>query len=280
VFGLVKNVLDESYSKIKAKADERDALICKRIGELMELYQNLAKENAVTYDKPSTRFAYIYKYVTSHANLVYQRIRSHRVLRSCFDSEQIVVSCIGGGPGSDLVGILKYMSDLSNQDDVEVPKLRCFILDGENAWADAWSDVDDKLQNDFRISTYFIPMDVTKEKDWSQQSKYLSADLFTMIYFASEVYSRRDECDAFFSNLFSKMKPGALLLYIDNNSPCFTNWFDSIAVAGGLEIVKSEEEIVKMTTDEEKTALGEYLSKFQPVKLEANVAFRVYKKPD
>jgi hypothetical protein len=116
VFELVKSVLDENYSKIPGTTEERDGRICKRINELMKGYSALASENGVTYDKPSIRFAYIYKYVTSHANLVYQRIRGCKALRNCFQAPQIVISCIGGGPGSDLVGILKYMSDFSLED--------------------------------------------------------------------------------------------------------------------------------------------------------------------
>jgi len=279
VFQLVKSVLDENYSKIPETQQKRDALICKQINALMKGYSALSSKNGVTYDEPSVRFAYIYKYVTCHSNLVYQRIQGCKALRSCFQGSQIVVSCIGGGPGSDLVGILKYISDLSNVEDAKVPKLRCFILDGENAWADAWSDVDDKLETDSKISTYFIPMDVTNKSAWSQQSKYLGADLFSMIYFASEIYSKRHECAPFFKNLFAQMKPGALLLYIDNNSPCFTDWFDLLVKTGGLEVLQSDEKTAKMPFDEEKTTLGEYLDKFSSVKLEANIAYRIWRKP-
>jgi hypothetical protein len=278
VFELVKSVLDENYSKIQGTLQERDARICKRVGELKKGYSELANKNELKYDKPSIQFAYIYKYVTSHSNLVYQQIQGNKTLRRLLLGPQIAISCIGGGPGSDLVGILKSMSEYSDENG-ETRKLRCYILDGENGWADAWSDVDDKLETDFKISTYFIPMDVTDEPNWSQQSKYLNADLFTMIYFASEIFSRRSECVPFFKNLFERMKPGALLLYIDNNAACFTDWFDSLVKKGGLEVLCSEQGIVKMPLDEQKVMLGEFLDRFGPVKLEADVARRIWRKP-
>ena len=276
VFELVKSVLDENYAKIAGVPTERDDRICQRITELQEAYSALASENEITYNEPSIRFAYIYKYVTSHVNIVYQKICSNMTLRSLFQLPQVTVSCIGGGPGSDLVGILKFVS---GKDDAK-PKLRCFILDGENSWADAWSDVDEKLDSNFNISTYFIPMDVTDNSAWSQQSKYLNADLFTMIYFASEIFSKREQAKPFFEHLFANMKPGGLLLYIDNNARCFTEWFDALVKAAGLEVLEAEEENVKMTIDEEKTELGEYLAKFSAVKLEANVAIRICRKPN
>ena len=52
VFGLVKNVLDESYSKINAKQDERDALICKRINELMGLCPLIRKLAPINEQNP------------------------------------------------------------------------------------------------------------------------------------------------------------------------------------------------------------------------------------
>jgi hypothetical protein len=88
------------------------------------------------------------------------------------------LSCVGGGPGSDLLGVLKYVSNLKNP-----PVLRCHLLDGENAWADAWSDVDQKLQSLSTISTYFLPMNVCDPPNWKLHSKYLQADLFTMNLF-------------------------------------------------------------------------------------------------
>ncbi len=276
VFELVKSVLDENYEKIVGTPEKRDELIRKRLTELQDGYAELAKQNDVSYGQPSIRFAYIYKYVASHSNLVYQKIQSFRLLREAFQKPTVSVSCIGGGPGSDLVGILKFLADGLYEDE-QTPKLRCHILDGENAWADAWSDVDEKIDAD-KISTYFSPMDVTDENSWTQHSKYLNADLFTMIYFASEIFALRESANPFFKNLFGKMKSGALLLYIDNNASCFTDWFDSLAKAAGLEVVKSGAEVHQMTTDEEKTLLGDYLDKFGPVKLRADIAFRIYRK--
>ena len=275
VFDLVKTVLDENYDKIPGTEKEKDTSISDQLTALSAAYLNLKKKNSLDYAKAKTRFAYIYKYVTSHANLVYQRIAISKPLRKLFEKPQVAVSCIGGGPGSDLVGILKYLADYGE----DTPFLRCHILDGENAWADAWSDVDQKLETECKISTYFLQMDVTNSASWEKHSKYLTADLFTMIYFASEIYSRRDKAEPFFKHLFKNMKPGALLLYVDNNAPCFTDWFDELANSNGLHMLEADEAVEKMTVDEEKKALGKYLKKFGAVKLQADAAYRICKKP-
>jgi SAM-dependent methyltransferase len=273
VFQLVKQVLDEQYDSIGGTEEERDIAIRTRIKVLMERYSKLAEENSVTYRKPLTRFAYIYKYVTSHSNLTYKMLLGAGALRKLFLQDQVIVSCIGGGPGSELLGILKYMADIE-----DMPPLRCYLIDREIGWADAWSDVDEKALSDCKVSSYFIPMDVTDPENWSAHTKYLKADLFTMVYFASEIFCVRDKAMPYFENLFRSMKPGAFILYIDNNAPTFTDWFDSLASKHGLKVVAADTLVIEMTYDEQKKDLGDYLEKFGPVKLKADVAYRVLKK--
>ena len=69
-------------------------------------------------------------------------------------------------------------------------------------------------------------------------------------------------------------------LFIDNNSETFYGWFDGLASEAGLELVKGAEAVAKMPWDEEKKDLEPYNTKFGPPKLEANIAWRVYRKPD
>jgi SAM-dependent methyltransferase len=273
VFQLVKLVLDEQYDSIGGTEAERDDAIRARIQALMERYLKLAEENSVTYRKPVTRFAYIYKYVTSHSNLTYKMIERCKALRDLFLKDQVTVSCVGGGPGSELLGVLKYMARLD-----ELPLLRCYLLDREIGWADAWSDVDEKAKTDCKVSSYFIPMDVTDPENWAAHSKYLKADLFTMVYFASEIFCKRDRATPYFEHLFKGMRPGAYILYIDNNSPTFSEWFDNLSAKQGLTEVAADAFTAEMTYDEEKTDLGDYLDKFGPVKLKAKVAYRVLRK--
>ena len=203
VFKLIQTVLDELYQAIPGNEEQKDALIAKRLNKLAEGFSKLSTENKITYSDPAVRFAYICRYVTSHSNLVYQRIKATSQLVKLFNKTEVHVSCVGGGPGSDLLGVLKYISELSSP-----PTLRCHLLDGENAWADAWSDVDQKLKSPCKISTYFLPMDVCQPSSWKLHAKYLSADLFTMIYFMSEIYCKKSQNQEYFDHLFGNMKRG------------------------------------------------------------------------
>jgi hypothetical protein len=275
VFQLVKTVLDELYIRIPAETEaEKDEKILQMMRFLEAEYPKLIQGVRIDYSDLVTRFAYIYKYVTSHANLVYQVINASTDLANLFDNEKVNVACIGGGPGSDFLGILKFLTHAGKS-----LFLRCILFDKEQAWAECWNDVDEKLEAQLRISTFFQPFDVTNESTWSDQSKYLKSDLFSMVYFMSEIDALRKGAEPFFSNLFEKAKSGALFLYIDNNNPQFYGWFDSLAATHGLSVIQSDE--LKMHIEdwsEDKTDLGVYWEKFEHPKLRANVAFRVCRK--
>jgi Putative SAM-dependent methyltransferase len=274
VFPLIKTVLDEIYVRIAGEQEEKDPKISEQIQALKATYARLAEGAANNYADDVTRFAYIYKYVTSHANVVYQLVPRCRELVRLFDREQVSITCIGGGPGSDFLGLLKYL--IRNG---KTPRVKCTLFDKEQAWAECWADVDEKLRSELQISTFFVQFDVTKPETWDKYQKFLASDLFTMVYFMSEVYGLRREAEAFFAYLFEKAKPDALLLFVDNRSAVFYEWFDSLVRKYNWKVLCEDRLELKMEdVTEERTDLGEYHDKFGYPKLKADIAFRICQK--
>jgi hypothetical protein len=279
VFQLIKTVLEEIYKRISGDDADKDEQIKSQMFALRKAYENLLREGVPNdYADAVTRFAYIYVYVTSHANVVYQLIQNCSASKSCselaslFDRDQVNVTCIGGGPGSDFLGILKYI--IKNE---KTPRLKLNLFDREAAWHECWQDVDDKLK--LPISNTFTPFDVTKEETWKPFEKFLSDDLFTMVYFMSEINSLREQAEPFFVNLFENAKSSALMLYVDNNNKQFYEWFDSLVVEHGWRVLMSNEGVLGMEDyAEEKRDLEPYYSRFQDPKLRANVAYRICQK--
>ena len=270
-FQLVKTVLDELYALIPGDIASKDALIKARLAYLQDKYKNLLRNaEPVDYNDPATRFAYLYRYVTSHANLVYTLIDDSNYLPGLFGNAALKVTCVGGGPGSDLLGILKYMMN----NGLCIP-VHCTLYDREQAWGESWSDLDQKVGLNFKTSTFFQLFDVVDASTWSFHTKYLNSDLFTMVYFLSEIYLLRQYAEPFFMNLFCKAKPGSIYLFVDNNSPDFYNWFDSLANASGLAVVESDEKVMNLPLDEQKADLGEYFMKFGFPKLQPDIAYRI-----
>ncbi len=278
-FQLVKSVLDELYEQVLDEhGNDTDNIIQEKLEHLRKTYENLRNGVDVDYSDSATRFAYIYRYTTAHANMVYEFIRDSESLTKIFDAETVNVSCIGGGPGSDFLGILKFM-DLGLS--TSLKKLKCYLCDQEKNWRESWADVDDKLGTSFpfSVSTVYWELDVTDVDESVAHTKIFNADLFTMIYFISELYSLREDARAFFENMFDQAKPGALFLFVDNNAQSFYGWFDELAEEHHLECVKKENNIRFQTGgDEEARDLDPYYDKFGYPKLGANIAYRIYRK--
>lgn len=272
-FQIIKSVLDEAYNQIEGDESEKDQQIKDALEYLTGGYSQLLDGNNVDYSHPITKFAYIYKYVTSHANLVCTVIEQNNNLGNIFKNEKVNVACIGGGPGSDFLGILKYLM-VNNKS----PQVKFKLCDKDKTWEESWDDVDDKVDPKFRISTSYLPLDITKPDDWKPHTKYYQSDVFTMIYFISEVFALRDLADKYFANLFAQAKPGALFLFIDNNHPEFYNWFDNLAQTYNIEITKKIEGRFNLPFDEDKSDLGVYFDKFSYPKIRANIAYRIGKK--
>jgi hypothetical protein len=136
IFELVKIALDELYAEaVNHYGSETDIQITRQIACLQNTLRNLNKgePNPTTYKDPTVRFAYVFKYVTSHADYVVQILEKlqQNLNSSIFDKESIRVSCVGGGPGSDLIGLLKYLDEKNELE--PVGKITYYLLDREQA---------------------------------------------------------------------------------------------------------------------------------------------------
>ena len=195
-----------------------------------------------------------------------------------FDGKSVRVACLGGGPGSDFLGILKYCIEYHR-----TPELKCDLFDREAAWGESWSDVDDKISTEDKLHTRTVyqHLDVTEPATYEWREKYLKqSDLFTMIYFLSEVYNLMDDgADDYFNHLLGGIRSGALVLYVDNNHSAFTSWIEGKFKTHKLKIVGHGDGRETLPTDEEKRDLGKYYDKFnsQP-RLEADIAWHIARK--
>jgi hypothetical protein len=285
IFELVKIALDELYAEGKQHYGATlDAQIRKRMNYLQASYGQLnsADRSPVDYKDPATRFAYVYKYVAAHGDYIVQILQSLRdeLGTAIFSKESVRISCIGGGPGSDIIAVLKYLSDYRKYEPAK--KITCYLLDREQAWADTWTELDESLDMSIVLNANFQPLDVTKPDSWQSQKKFLQADLFTMSYFVSEVLSleKNGIIAKFWSQLFSGAKPGALFLYDDNHHSDFNDYFDAQWKAAGLECIIAEEKRFIPRFSEQSSELGEYLTKFDhSPKIQAQLCCRVLRKP-
>jgi len=176
--------------------------------------------------------------------------------------------------------VLKYLDDYKRREPVE--KIRCYLLDKEQAWADTWTELDESLNSEVSLNANFQPFDVSDPTSWESQRKFLQAELFTISYFVSEIFSldREGMVTAFWDQLFEGAKPGALFLYVDNGHADFNTYFDARWQAAGLECLIAEDNMRIIPRSTEQAAeLATYNSKFERnPKIQAFISYRVLRK--
>jgi hypothetical protein len=99
------------------------------------------------------------------------------------------------------------------------------------------------------------------------------------MYFLSEIFKFKKAATEFLKHCFSKMKTGSLLVVLDFEDTRLQEWIDGLAEECGLETLDSAETRFVVGFDEQKDALQKYIDKFGSPKLQAQIMFRVFKKP-
>jgi hypothetical protein len=136
-------------------------------------------------------------------------------------------------------------------------------------------DVDTKIAPANKMSAVFQPFDVTDPDSYKTFQKHFKSDIFTLVYFMSEVFALRKKATVYFEALFASMPKGAAVLFIDNNHSDFINWFDGLAAKHNILIKEKFEGTMKLPIAEEKKDLKQYYDKFGSPKIQADLAYRI-----
>lgn len=275
-FDVVKQVLDATYSDIPGDEAQRDAAISDALVTMSEDYKDLTKTGGPNFSDPVVRFAYVFKYVTSHSHWIHEMIGMHPDAAALFGRDKIRMVAIGGGPGSDLVGVLKYMDCTGTP-----PALHCELVDGCLGWKSTWADLAFELEWSGPLHTDYVIHDVADPGTWVAPSNIGKADLVTLSFFVSEIYSLGDAAKNYLRGMLSRLKPGTIVLFSDNHKYEFYNLLDQVAAAESLDVLKSGQGARRIYDwGEQKTIVGEYAEKFgQQPRLQGDLSWRILRKP-
>jgi len=222
--------------------------------------------------------------------LVYVRRCSQRYLAQALDDlgyradalfgNIVNVSCLGGGPGSDIIGVLKFFEEHRTK---PIEKIRFHSFDKEENWKEIRNELLKFVQTKFAIKFKRHPWDIRSE--WSSEARTAlkKTDLFTLSYFVSEVYSLETEAKAgdYWGELFQLAKPGAIFVYVDNSFDSLNAYFDKCCEEAGLERKTNFEGDLRTRRREDSKVVNEYKEKFKySPKLKATGSYRVLMKPE
>jgi len=274
-FKIIKQVLDAAYEELEKSS--RDKKIAVALDSLQSRYGKIYEEGGPSYSDPHVRFAYIYRYTTAHAEMVAQRVAASKAITGILSGEDVSITCVGGGPGSDILGFFKFLIELKAK---KKPSIKFFLIDGESAWADSWVDIDTLVSKEIKTSKNFIGVNVTEEEEWKKHKKPSKSDIFTFVFFLSELHKSKKKATKYFQHLIAEANPGAIFLFLDFDHSNNTEWADELISGAKLKVLeKADKHDFRLSPTEEKSDLGDYVKKFGPPKLSGRIFFRVCKKP-
>jgi hypothetical protein len=103
--------------------DDWEDQVADRLESLRNAYENLTSPGRpeIDYSDLATQAAYVFAYAIGRAEFTYQLLKRHRAElgEPIFPNEIARITSLGGGPGSEIVGVVKYILDASNGEKVK-----------------------------------------------------------------------------------------------------------------------------------------------------------------
>lgn len=186
---------------------------------------------AINYADPICRLAYIYMNVPIHSYLIEHCLKAvANEIEATFqeaNDEDVNICAIGGGPGSELIGLTSY---LIKQDHARQYHLDFLLIDFVKEWDESWhslkKSIDDYQRSLFHervkwriaVNRSFIPINALERKDFEGFSIRLAG---IKLYFFSYVFSElRHNIPAFTNTLSFIVElslPGTLFFFLDRD---------------------------------------------------------------
>jgi hypothetical protein len=187
----------------------------------------------INYEDPFCRMAYLYMNVAVHATLVEQAMSHYSEIRRSIEDKarhgsDIEIGILGGGPGSELLGIVRYIESLQLGMPVH---LDLVLVDKIKEWDESWhalkSGIDNELKSIYGdnrgnwpvlISRSFLPLDITSEQAFSHfATRFSKIDLFLASYLVSELKSSTEKISKVFQLLVTRGRSDVLVLFVDRD---------------------------------------------------------------
>ncbi|GFQ95669.1 uncharacterized protein TNCT_49681 [Trichonephila clavata] len=229
---LFSNILEEYL----LTSDVLEEQITQAIRHVHEVYKGCSRENfsknsdfRLGFNKVAYQCAYLHKYAPFHAALVYEimslaLVHNPGIIRATLNSIKgpLEVCSLGCGPGTDAIGVLTAMHD-------QLGFFPCSIklVDIVPGWEKTFQSVVKELQlknrnygslsesiNKKYFDWSFLAADLQKEGNSELDTLLGRADLITLVKVLSGAVHK--ETSAMIEKIFRLMKPGALILFIDN----------------------------------------------------------------
>ncbi|KAG8186765.1 hypothetical protein JTE90_010659 [Oedothorax gibbosus] len=215
----------------KTTFNTKDDALKKAAKDVAKVYSQEALKNGSTfldYNNPPNRCAYLFKFAAVHTELTakyFQKLTNKKKILDILKSKKHLRICsLGGGPGTDVVGIFKSMAIIPS---LHKKVVQVTVLDICGGWRNSFKHVISRLKhgkvagvpasfidaNNFNAD--LIAVDLLKTLPENIRKIISSADIISMVKFVSAVAGIEGSIEAL-KAIANISKPGATIFFIDN----------------------------------------------------------------
>lgn len=224
-FETVKAVLDRSVTEllnVEALTPEQG----QAVGAQLELISHEWRlGGAPNFHDALCRFGYIYCYVAAHAHLTEMACNASQEIRRLVrekvtKNEPMRVCLFGGGPGTEVLGLAKFLS-MRVAGEEESITVDVLVLDRQPAWRENLDLMVQVVHEEFAESGVAITLNVEfREFDFASPGPHdlrtiLDRDLYIFNHAISEFAGDAQYIDALVVAIADRMAPGSILLILD-----------------------------------------------------------------
>lgn len=274
---LVKKVLTLAVKSHTAATGKKAKDVLKEIREHIDATQDehFCDDPDISYSDALCRLGYLYRHATANATLFQRVLEASPELRAkvkAANAGKLHVCAVGGGPGTELLGLAKFLMNKSKS----IPRKITFtVLDRVPEWAETWKQLADATEDELRtvladdkvepptVAPMFLPLEVLDAKSYASFAyQFSDADVVVFNYLFSENKARLAKAQAVLTHLKKVTPPGCVFVVIDRHEANGKFTEQVCALFKGAGFVPSKVAKISGTVDrdEQTDDMGEILT--------------------
>lgn len=239
---MILDTFEEVLSNLDTEGEEEFGedwvdLVRERLRTLEAAYRILtqADRQPIDYSELPTQAAYVFAYGMPRAGFTYERLKAHRASlgRPLFARPNIQVTSIGGGPASELVGLLQYISDPDAGENVT--SITYSVVDHGREWEHVANLVADCVPEGIDVAIGFQQCNLLDRQE-VRQIDLSDNDLTIFSYIISELRAFTETAPVVdnIKTVLKTLDRGSFVLYLDSESYPFYSLFNSCRAVARL----------------------------------------------